>query len=400
MALIYQTPETFLAWLDRKDAPPTVELLDWCYDGFAQGREADPTHRQLFNALPPEGGTGTPKHRLAHLIAAALVAHPDLAFDHPGFRHAPDKLLQELLNLAAHLDSPDVLQQPLWAVRQAFLERGLAAWPRTRRALLRALAGNQRHHPELLDVWLAMTEGRPDPVLGGTPEIGFEALALMSGQDDPECPDRKAMSKALVNLARHYEPDKQHRGQRFREQVLWLRDLRGALRPDYFLRSASLADWPDWAILSLSDLLTLHYGLIPQSQYHRSYVVGPKWAVAAMCITCDVRLIQSQNGDTLHEVHYSGESGRDTQIKSKLDMFASTFMDPVIRLGTQKAAGSENEILGLRIQAVEEICQSLPNNHSSRATVVQKVRQEGCAYYHISAAVLARFGYVGIYVKP
>lgn len=262
---IDRTAETFRLWLKRREAT-TAELLDWCYFGFRRGRDADNPHYELLKALPKDGGAKRAKKTLARRIATALSEHPDLAFPYPGYATAPDFLLYELLSLAELLICPDELLKPLWKVREALLGKNLRALPETRIALTKALLFNQRHHPELLKVWLRMTAGKADSVLMGSPEMGLQGIGMMPGAANPKRPDAAAVGEGLLNLARRYAPDKNTRRQRFRQQVLWLKQLWN-LPTVYFIDLAHKYEWCrgkracNWAVDEVSELLISDQGL-------------------------------------------------------------------------------------------------------------------------------------------
>jgi hypothetical protein len=303
-----RSAESFLQWVGRSDAPAS-ELLDWCYYGLGRGRGSDEAHLQLVSALPIGGDAYTAKKQLAKRMAALLNTWPDLLIPYPGYQTAPDFLLYNVLSLGSYLSCPDILFEPLWRAREAVL-KGSHTFPlRAAMALTKALINNQgRYHPQLMDIWLGMTQSKKDPILGGSPETGMEGIGMMPGQDDPEKPERNAIGLALLNLGHDYAGDIRNRRQRFRAQVIWLKNL-WALRPEYFIELADEHKWVQrgcpWAVDALPDLFVSNYGALKDGQ-HCALVW--RWFVACLRPWGEISVDRELCGGRVLQVHFSARA--------------------------------------------------------------------------------------------
>jgi hypothetical protein len=303
----YRNPALFLAWLRSPDAPAN-EVLDWCYFGFGSGRGTEDSHLQLLAALPIGGDNHPTKVRLAERVAAVLTTTPTLEFTYLGYQSTPEILIYELLSLAGHLTCPDVLYNPLLGIYTNLRESGKALPPLAGYALAKALIHNQKaDRRELLGVWLSMTEGRRDPILGGTPELGMEGIGNLPASDDSEKPDAKAVGVGLLNLAKNYQSDEK-RWKRFRDQINWLMEL-WALKPEFFILVAHDTQWVEqgqgWAVNALPDLFVANFGELITNQ-HCALV----WVWYAACLEPweNIQIERRFCGEQVLQVRFSAQT--------------------------------------------------------------------------------------------
>ncbi len=305
----YRSAEAFINWLGKVPACNS-ELLDWCYYGFGRGRGSDETHIQLISALPIGGDSYLLRKKLAERIATVLQHWPDLSFPYPGYETAPAFLIYQLLSLASQLNCPDILFETLWRVRTTLLDKAKCLPPPADIALTKALIHNQgSYHQELLSVWEGMVDGKVDPVLGGTFETGLEGISMMPGREDPEKPDRSAVGRALLRLAVHYAEDVQTRRQRFRSQLIWLKNL-WALRTEYFIQLAHDSEWVQcgqaWAVDALPDLFVTNFGETKQNDEYCALVW--RWFAACLKPWAKIKIEKELCGGRVLQVRFSAKA--------------------------------------------------------------------------------------------
>ncbi|MGD0200426.1 MAG: helix-turn-helix transcriptional regulator [Bryobacteraceae bacterium] len=169
-----------LPWLEESKWRPEP-LIDWLQGRnlISFGHEDEP-YRWFLRALPA-GDAKWSWHRLelARRLAKILEDQPDV--QKPGRR--PSELLSSLFLLAAGLDCPDLLADPLYAV-YGRLRRGTAELDDVvRDCLLAALTRNQKDL-RLYEVWLRMMETGKHDVLPGNEYAGFEGVTWLPPRPD------------------------------------------------------------------------------------------------------------------------------------------------------------------------------------------------------------------------
>jgi hypothetical protein len=369
--------QTFLAWL-QDDASSPDELLAWLSFGFRRGPEQEEPHQQLFSSLPQGGNRYPLIKRLAVLVSAILDRHPNLAIPFRNQPEAPPEFVSRLLSFAALLDCPSELAEPLFRVRTALLSATVPLVRSVQVALTEAILHNQNYHSQLLDIWLHMTAGQPDPVLGGVRETGMEGIAMMPGERGDQ-PDRNAVGQGLLQLAESYAPDPKTRRQRFRIQDLRVKNL-WALPGEYFIRLAHDFKWVEnghgWAVDALPELFASNFGEVGQGSEHGALV----WHWFVRCLEpWGVLTVKDRSlcGGRVWEVRFSPD------ISQQLDM---------IILAIKRLAG--NELLNSEHEAncyIQELMARLAqhahhSHHRARAATLEETRRVFCQEARLTCA--------------
>lgn len=185
------------AWLQGNQMPPV-------------GDDQEP-FLWLLDGLPPGGRYYEWVVALAKIVGKLLDQEPDRA----SVGRQPERFLYNLLALAAGLDCPNHLFEPLWRMYERCGERvheqGLSAeesrhllgtWHGLliNSVLMNALASNQVDN-RFESLWLAMTANTEDPLFPSRPFDAFEAVVGMPpSAGERGTPAVQAMGTALSHL--------------------------------------------------------------------------------------------------------------------------------------------------------------------------------------------------------
>ncbi len=252
--------EVFRAWLNR--AGSVEELLEWCRFGFGSGRDRIP-HEQLAAALPAGKERGPMARELARRVAGALSS---VAANRFSKDQEQELLRYNLLALAALLDCPAELHTPLWSYHAVLAQDGCRLPEETRVALADALINNQLFDEVARTKWRAMAEGKADPVLGTSLELGCHGLIQMPGAPRAKYPfDEESVGIGLRMLAVHYGRELSTRRQFFRRQVMRAKTL-WKMIPETLVHLAHKYEWVKeaghWTIDALCDQFTIDFGAV------------------------------------------------------------------------------------------------------------------------------------------
>jgi hypothetical protein len=132
---------TFLGWLTQNDEDPQ-QLLDWCYFGFGAGRDTAQPHVQLLGAIPDGGNRYPMLELIARRVAALLHSDPTLTSVSGSSPAEVDHILYNLFALAANLNCPGTLADPLFLSYTSFRKVKREFSPSVRAAFTDALTNN------------------------------------------------------------------------------------------------------------------------------------------------------------------------------------------------------------------------------------------------------------------
>jgi len=162
----------------------------------------------------------------------------------------PQQAAFNLLQLAADLAEPEVLNEPLQGLLGKRSAKGDWLGSSLSSALLAAIIVNQ-NDDSMERVWIKTIQGDPDGFLGGTPRDGFRGL-IHAGATDRR-PDAEFVGRALKEIAKSLHREHKRRIL-FRDHIQelqetypkdWRRDL---------MREADDHRWPGWAVECLPSL--------------------------------------------------------------------------------------------------------------------------------------------------
>jgi len=233
--------EQFRTWLAGDGS--VLQLGRWLagYDLPATGDE-EPPFRWLLRAIPLGGERFAVIAELARRIRELL-----LQFWNFTVGPDPEEYRYNLLQIAAGLQNPHQLQEPLFSIFST-LRDGAHASDELRDALTGALIRNQEGDL-LRQEWVKFLDAGSHPILPGDEYTGFAGIRSMawtrSGQ---RVPDVDAIGMALKVIAAKLESEAV-REQRFADLCRDLHEMyRDAPGFSYNLILQSKAwDWPPWA---------------------------------------------------------------------------------------------------------------------------------------------------------
>lgn len=187
-----QMRKRLITWLDA-ETDGSGPLADWLSGrSLPPVGDADAPYVWILRGVPLGGGRYAYERRLAHRVALLLREVP----------HLDEQQVYNLLMLCAGLSSPDELHRPLAELVAGGGVAGRWEGISLADALRGAVIENQIDR-QYEQAWLAMLQGRPDPVLRGSAFDGFTGISLMpANRDDRGALSHYAVSEAVVRLAR------------------------------------------------------------------------------------------------------------------------------------------------------------------------------------------------------
>ncbi len=268
-------------WADRGANPDTLRV--WMRGGgdFAEVGSNVPPFFQILRAIPDRGDEQRRvRRKLAEGAAQLLKSEPDCNLNVLGANAA--EILYNLLYLCAGLQVPDILAEPLEAIRRRGKLSGSWNGVSFKRALREAIIENQRSSTALRRIWIKLLQGKPDRFLEGDAFDGFRGL--VNATDSPGEPNIPNISRAL-SLTVKILDGKEHRRSQFKERAAYVDsnfEFRGGLSSGEWFKVAKMAKLPHWAAESLPKL----WDLPPEGKV----VV---WAPILTCIPFPYRVLET-----------------------------------------------------------------------------------------------------------